>query len=44
MTDRAWPTVAITSFARTLGARIFRVHEVRANVEALRMSEAILQS
>jgi dihydropteroate synthase len=42
MEDRAWPTVALTSFARTLGARVVRVHEVRANVEAMRMTEAIL--
>jgi dihydropteroate synthase len=42
MEDRAWPTVALTSFARTLGARVVRVHEVRANVEAMRMTEAML--
>src|SRR5205823_2730657 len=42
MSDRFWPTVALTSFARERGARIFRVHDVRANVEALRMTEAIL--
>jgi dihydropteroate synthase len=40
--DRAWPTVALTSYARTLGARVMRVHEVRANLEAMRMTEAIL--
>lgn len=40
--DRAWPTVAITSFARELGVPLHRVHEVRPNVEALRMTEAIL--
>jgi dihydropteroate synthase len=39
--DRSWPTVALTSFARRAGARVFRVHEVKANVEALRMTEAI---
>jgi dihydropteroate synthase len=42
MEDRAWPTVALTSLARSLGARVVRVHEVRANVEAMRMTEAIL--
>lgn len=42
MEDREWPTVALTSFGREKGARIFRVHEVKANVEALRMTEAIL--
>jgi dihydropteroate synthase len=40
--DRDAPTVALTSLGRELGARIFRVHAVRANVEALRMTEAIL--
>jgi dihydropteroate synthase len=42
MEDRAWPTVALTSYARERGARVFRVHEVKPNVEALRMTEAIL--
>ena len=42
--DRAWPTVALTSFARSRGAVLFRVHEVRANAEALRMTEAILEA
>lgn len=40
--DRDAPTVALTSLGRELGARIFRVHTVRGNVEALRMTEAIL--
>jgi dihydropteroate synthase len=35
--------VALTSLGRELGARIFRVHTVRANAEALRMTEAILE-
>jgi dihydropteroate synthase len=42
MAGRLWPTVAITAFARDRGANIFRVHDVRPNVEALRMTEAIL--
>jgi dihydropteroate synthase len=42
MEDRAWPTVALTGYGREKGARIFRVHEVRPNVEALRMTEAIV--
>lgn len=42
MEDRSWPTVALTSFGREKGVRIFRVHEVKPNVEALRMTEAIL--
>jgi dihydropteroate synthase len=40
--DRGWPTVALTAWAREAGARIHRVHDVRPNVEALRMVEAIL--
>jgi dihydropteroate synthase len=39
---RDWPTVALTSYLRELGARLFRVHEVLPNVHALRMTEAIL--
>jgi dihydropteroate synthase len=40
--DRMWPTVALTSMLREKGAQIFRVHDVRPNLEALRMTEAIL--
>jgi dihydropteroate synthase len=40
--DRDWPTVALTSHSRELGARIVRVHEVKPNVQAMRMTEAIL--
>ena len=40
--DRAWPTVALTSYGRAQGANVFRVHEARPNFEALRMMEAIL--
>jgi dihydropteroate synthase len=40
--DRMWPTVALTSLLREKGAQIFRVHDVRPNLEALRMTEAIL--
>jgi dihydropteroate synthase len=40
--DRMWPTVALTSLLREKGAHIFRVHDVRPNLEALRMTEAIL--
>jgi dihydropteroate synthase len=42
MDDRNWPTVALTSFAREQGAGIVRVHDVRPNAEAMRMTEAIL--
>jgi dihydropteroate synthase len=40
--DRMWPTVALTSLLREKGGHIFRVHDVRPNFEALRMTEAIL--
>lgn len=40
--DRLWPTVALTSMARELGASIVRVHDVKPNLEAMRMTEAIL--
>jgi dihydropteroate synthase len=39
---REWPTVAITASAREKGVMLHRVHSVRPNVEALRMTEAIL--
>jgi dihydropteroate synthase len=42
MEDRAWPTVALTSYAREHGTRIVRVHDVKPNADALRMTEAIL--
>jgi dihydropteroate synthase len=42
--DRFWPTVALTSFLREKGVNLFRVHDVRPNREALRMTEAILQA
>lgn len=40
--DRAWATVAVTAHAREQGVRLHRVHEVKANLDALRMVEAIL--
>lgn len=39
---RDWPTVAITANAREKGVMLHRVHQVRRNSEALRMTEAIL--
>ncbi|MEO8350087.1 MAG: dihydropteroate synthase [Chthoniobacteraceae bacterium] len=39
---RAWPTVALTSFLRARGANVLRVHEVRPNHDALRMTEAMM--
>jgi dihydropteroate synthase len=41
---RDWPTVAITAQARGKGVMLHRVHDVRPNLEALRMTEAILGS
>ncbi len=40
--DRLWAGVATTCLGRELGARIFRVHDVRPHVEAVRMTEAII--
>lgn len=42
--DRFWPGVALTSLCRQLGARIFRVHEPKPHIEAMRMTEAILDT
>jgi len=42
LADRDAPTAALTSLGRELGARIFRVHAVLPNTQALRMTEAIL--
>ena len=42
MADRAAPTIALTSVLRGRGADVFRVHDVRPNVAALRAAEAIL--
>jgi dihydropteroate synthase len=41
--DRLPPTVALTSLLRARGADVFRVHDVRENAIALRVSEAILE-
>jgi dihydropteroate synthase len=42
MHARLTPGVALTSLLRSRGAEIFRVHDVRENVDALRVAEAIL--
>lgn len=42
LADREWPTVALTTNAREKGIMLHRVHAVRPNMEALRMTEAIL--
>ena len=39
---REWPTVALTAYAREYGVMLHRVHSVKPNLEALRMTEAIL--
>ena len=41
--DRLIPGLALTSLLRARGADVFRVHDVRENVYALRVSEAVLQ-
>jgi dihydropteroate synthase len=42
MTGRVGPTIALTSILRSRGADIIRVHDVKENVAALRITEAIL--
>ncbi len=39
--QRDWPTVGLTAYAATQGVHIHRVHDVKSNMEALRMMEAI---
>ena len=43
MTDRLAPTIALTALLRARGANVFRVHDVKENVQALRVAEAILE-
>lgn len=43
MSERLWPTVALTALLRQKGARIMRVHDVRPNLAALQMAEALLE-
>ncbi len=43
MNDRHAPAVALTSLLRMRGADVFRVHDVKENVNALLVTEAILQ-
>jgi dihydropteroate synthase len=42
MSDRLAPVVALTSLLRGRGADVFRVHDVKENANALRVTEAIL--
>lgn len=41
MADRLAPTIALTALLRERGADVVRVHEVKANVSALKMAEAL---
>ena len=41
MTDRDLPTAILTALGYGLGARLFRVHAVRPNLQALRLAEAL---
>src|SRR5438876_4765562 len=43
ISDRLEPAVALTSLLRARGANVFRVHDVKENVNALRVTEAILK-
>lgn len=42
MRDRTTPTIAFTSLMRERGANVLRVHDVKANADALRATEAFL--
>ena len=42
MKERLAPAVALTALLRTRGADVFRVHDVKENVNALRVTEAIV--
>ena len=41
MKDRLAPAIALTALLRARGADVFRVHDVKENVSALRVTEAI---
>ena len=43
ISDRLIPGLVLTSLLRARGADVFRVHDVRENVYALQVTEAILQ-
>ena len=43
ISDRLVPGLALSSLLRARGAEVFRVHDVKENVYALRVTEAILQ-
>ncbi|HVF70558.1 MAG TPA: dihydropteroate synthase [Chthoniobacterales bacterium] len=44
MEDRLAPTIAFTSMLRERGANVLRVHDVKENVAALRVTEALLEA
>jgi dihydropteroate synthase len=41
ITDRDTPTAVLTALGYQLGARLFRVHAVRPNLQALRLAQAL---
>ena len=44
MEDRLAPTIAFTALLRERGANILRVHDVKENTAALRVTEALLET
>ena len=44
MSDRLAPTIALTGLLRERGANVLRVHDVKENVAALRVTEALLEA
>jgi dihydropteroate synthase len=44
MNDRLAPTIAFTATLRERGANVLRVHDVKENVAALRVTEALLEA
>jgi len=44
MEDRLAPTIAFTAMLRERGANVLRVHDVKENVAALRVTEAMLET
>jgi dihydropteroate synthase len=43
MSDRIAPTIALTALLRARGANVLRVHDVKPNVAALRVVDAVLE-
>jgi dihydropteroate synthase len=44
MSDRLAPTIAFTALLRERGANVLRVHDVKENVAALRVTESLLEA